>query len=226
MLITTLVILLSGVNIAHGFYSTPTPLSLNKWATVSSCSSSSRCISRRTLPLQSSPLSPLRSSSGSDSSVTDLPASKSPAVGGYPQIKVLKEKLASTGRAGLLAYGLLNFAYYSIVTAVTWHFSMSKYPLAPGLDFSRRIQLTVAKLGSVAGIVWAGSQVTKIFRMSGAVVMAPVVDNLMAWCQTKFNLKSRNGAFWAIVAVLWTTLIIFYSALVVYGAAVSSIVVV
>jgi hypothetical protein len=62
--------------------------------------------------------------------------------------------------------------------------------------------------------------------MSGAVVMAPVVDNLMAWCQAKFKLKSRNGAFGAIVAVLWTSLIIFYSALVVYGAAVSSIVVV
>lgn len=140
-------------------------------------------------------------------------------------IKTLKDKLASTGRAGLLAYGILNFAYYSIVTAVTWHLTMTKYPIAAGLDFSRRIQLTMAKLGSVAGIVWAGSQVTKVFRLSGAVVLAPSVDNLMAWCQMKFKLKSRNNAFWAIVAVLWSTLLIFYSALIVYGAAVSSTVV-
>ena len=140
-------------------------------------------------------------------------------------LKALKAKLTSTGRAGLLAYGMLNFAYYSIVTAVAWYFAMTKYPFPAGLDFSRRIQLTVAKLGSVAGIVWAGSQVTKVFRLSGAVVLAPVVDNLMAWCQTKFNLKSRNNAFWLIVAGLWSTLLIFYSLLIVYGAAVSSVVV-
>ena len=133
----------------------------------------------------------------------------------------LKEKLTAAGTSGLLAYGILNFLYYSIITAVTWHFTMARYPIATGVVFSRRIQLTVAKLGSVAGIVWAGSQVTKIFRISGAIVLAPVVDKLMLWWQTKFKLKSRNDAFWAIVSCLWATLILFYGSLILYGAAVS-----
>ena len=136
-------------------------------------------------------------------------------------VDVLKEKLTSAGTSGLLAYGILNFLYYSIVTAITWHLTMSRYPIAAGVVFSRRIQLTIAKLGSVAGIVWAGSQVTKIFRISGAIVMAPVVDKLMIGWQQKFKLKSRNDAFWAIVACLWSVLIVFYGSLILYGAAVS-----
>ena len=136
-------------------------------------------------------------------------------------VDTLKEKLTSAGTSGLLAYGILNFLYYSIVTAATWHFTMSRYPIATGIVFSRRLQLTMAKLGSVAGIVWAGSQVTKIFRISGAIVLAPIVDKFMIWWQTKFKLKTRNDAFWAIISCMWATLILFYGSLILYGAAVS-----
>jgi hypothetical protein len=101
-----------------------------------------------------------------------------------------------------------------------WRLLLLRSPVvAPGLAFGQRVQATAAKLGSVAGIVWAGSQVTKVFRLSGAIVMAPVVDKLMSWTQTKFNLTSRNAAFWAIIGALWGTLFVFYGSLILYGTA-------
>lgn len=135
------------------------------------------------------------------------------------RIQNLQEKLASSGRAGLLAYGILNCVYYISVTAITCYITVKKYPfvISNSASFSQRIQLILSRLGSVAGTVWVGSQITKIFRLSGAVICAPVVDNLMATCQKYFKLPSRNAAFWFIVAALWVTVIVFYSSLVVYG---------
>ena len=135
------------------------------------------------------------------------------------RVQNLQEKLASSGRAGLLAYGILNCIYYISVTAITCYITVKKYPFVinSSASLSQRVQLILSRLGSVAGTVWVGSQITKIFRLSGAVICAPVVDNLMATCQKYFKLPSRNAAFWFIVAALWLTVIIFYSSLVVYG---------
>lgn len=135
------------------------------------------------------------------------------------RIQDLQERLATSGRAGLLAYGILNCLYYISVTAITCYITMRKYPfvISSGASFTQRVQFVLSRLGSVAGTVWVGSQITKVFRLSGAVVCAPVVDTLMVKCQKYFKLPSRNAAFWFIVAVLWSTVIIFYSSLVVYG---------
>ena len=135
------------------------------------------------------------------------------------RIQDLQEKLATSGRAGLLAYGILNCFYYISVTAITCYFTMKKYPfrISSSATLAQRVQFILSRLGSVAGTVWVGSQITKIFRLSGAVICAPVVDNLMIKCQKYFKLPSRNAAFWFIVAVLWATVIVFYSSLVVYG---------
>ena len=139
--------------------------------------------------------------------------------GNMNRIQVLQEKLAASGRAGLLAYGILNCFYYISVTAITCYITLKKYPFVinRGATFLQRVQFVLSRLGSVAGTVWVGSQITKIFRLSGAVICAPVVDNLMMQCQKYFKLPSRNAAFWFIVAMLWATVILFYSSLVVYG---------
>ena len=98
------------------------------------------------------------------------------------RVQNLQEKLASSGRAGLLAYGILNCIYYISVTAITCYITVKKYPFVinSSASLSQRVQLILSRLGSVAGTVWVGSQITKIFRLSGAVICAPVVDNLMA----------------------------------------------
>lgn len=135
------------------------------------------------------------------------------------RIQYLQEQLASSGRAGLLAYGILNAAYYMSVTAMTCYITARKYPFVinRGATLFQRIKFVLSRLGSVAGTVWVGSQITKIFRLSGAVICAPFVDKLMMECQKRFKLPSRNAAFWFIFAVLWAAVIVFYSSLVVYG---------
>lgn len=147
---------------------------------------------------------------------SDESASKSTSMN---RIQILQEKLAASGRAGLLAYGILNCLYYISVTAITCYITLKKYPFVinRGATFLQRVQFVLSRLGSVAGTVWVGSQITKIFRLSGAVICAPVVDTLMMRCQKYFKLPSRNAAFWFIVAILWATVILFYSSLVVYG---------
>lgn len=148
-------------------------------------------------------------------SANEIPKKLSPP----NRIQNLQEQLASSGRAGLLAYGILNAAYYMSVTAMTCYITARKYPFVinRGATLFQRVKFVLSRLGSVAGTVWVGSQITKIFRLSGAVICAPFVDNLMMQCQKHFKLPSRNAAFWFIFAVLWAAVIVFYSSLVVYG---------
>ena len=138
------------------------------------------------------------------------------------RIQDLQEKLASSGRAGLLAYGILNCLYYTTVTALTLYVTSKKQPLIinSGATLFERNKFVISRLARVAGTVYVGSQITKIFRLSGAVIFAPLVDNIMTQCQKYFKLPSKNAAFWFIVAALWASVIIFYSSLVVCGTSI------
>lgn len=135
------------------------------------------------------------------------------------RIKDLQEKLVNSGQAGLLAYGILNCVYYISVTAVTWYITIKKFPfvIQNSASFVERVQFVLSRLGSVGATVWIGSQITKIFRLSGAVVCAPVVDSLMERCQKYFRLKDRNQAFWFLIATIWGTVFLFYGSLILYG---------
>lgn len=138
------------------------------------------------------------------------------------KIQDLQEKLASSGRAGLLAYGILNCLYYTTVTALTLYVTSKKQPLVinSGATLFERNKFVISRLCSVAGTVYVGSQITKIFRLSGAVICAPLVDNLMTQFQKYFKLPSKNAAFWFMVALLWASVIVFYSSLVVCGTSI------
>jgi hypothetical protein len=135
------------------------------------------------------------------------------------RIKDLQEKLVNSGQAGLLAYGILNCVYYISVTAVTWYITIKKFPfvIQNSASFVERVQFVLSRLGSVGATVWIGSQITKIFRLSGAVICAPVVDNLMERCQKYFRLKDRNQSFWFLIATIWATVFVFYGSLILYG---------
>lgn len=137
----------------------------------------------------------------------------------FNRIKDLQEKLVKSGQAGLLAYGFLNCLYYISVTAVTWYITIQKFPfvIQNSATLVQRLQFILSRLGSVATTVWIGSQITKVFRLSGAVICAPFVDNLMEKCQKYFNLKSRNASFWFLIAAIWATVFVFYGSLILYG---------
>jgi hypothetical protein len=46
----------------------------------------------------------------------------------------------------------------------------------------------------VLALVWAGSQVTKVFRYAGAVLLAPVAARLLDWTQARLGLQTRGRA--------------------------------
>ncbi len=52
----------------------------------------------------------------------------------------------------------------------------------------------------VFGMVWAGSQVTKLARAGAALAAAPLVDRGLAWLAGSLRLKGKQQAFLVLVA--------------------------
>ncbi|GJN33868.1 hypothetical protein PR202_gb22496 [Eleusine coracana subsp. coracana] len=50
----------------------------------------------------------------------------------------------------------------------------------------------VERFLKLMAMVWAGSQVTKVFRAGGALALAPFVDRGLRWFTVKFNFKSEG----------------------------------
>lgn len=125
----------------------------------------------------------------------------------------LSSRLADSGQAGILAYGMLNFLYYSTTTLLAWNFSF-KDDLSGStlrtLNMSRRLTYVAQRALKVSAIVWAGSQVTKGLRIMGAIVLAPLGDAVLKSIQTKFSIASRNAAFWLLVRIILLTSVSLY----------------
>ncbi|KAH9320621.1 hypothetical protein KI387_015260, partial [Taxus chinensis] len=102
------------------------------------------------------------------------------------QSKELLQKLKRYGVAGVLSYGLLNTVYYLVAFLVVWFYVA---PAAGGMGYLSAAQ----RFLKILAMVWAGSQVTKIFRAGGALAVAPFVDQGLSWFTTKFRFKSRGS---------------------------------
>ena len=96
----------------------------------------------------------------------------------------LQSKLQAAGRAGLLAYGFMNLAFYAGATCWCWS------SLSPG---GTTLSSQIRKLGKVLGIVYAGSQLTKIFRIGLAVVCAPIADRLLGSVKVKMDISEGKA---------------------------------
>ncbi|ONM55315.1 Transcription factor [Zea mays] len=84
--------------------------------------------------------------------------------------KELLEKLKRYGVAGVLSYGLLNTVYYVTAFLLVWLLNSPKQLFrfyvapAPGrMGYGAAVERFV----KLMAMVWAGSQVTKIFRAGG-----------------------------------------------------------
>lgn len=119
------------------------------------------------------------------------------------QIKVLQGQIASAGQSGLIAYGLLNLSYYTIATSIAWYYTANKF-------VGERLLTRAAKTSSM---VWVGSQATKIFRLTGAVLLAPLADKLLDSFQRRFHIQSRDRAFWLMTSLILSTCLLFYATL-------------
>ncbi|XP_052167735.1 uncharacterized protein LOC127784459 [Oryza glaberrima] len=106
--------------------------------------------------------------------------------------KDLLERLKRYGAAGVLSYGLLNTVYYVTTFLLVWFI----FSPAPG---KMGYAAAVERFLKLMAMVWAGSQVTKIFRAGGALALAPFVDRGLRWFTVRFNFKSEGRAFATIV---------------------------
>ncbi|KAJ8749331.1 hypothetical protein K2173_018815 [Erythroxylum novogranatense] len=94
-------------------------------------------------------------------------------------------KLKRYGISGVLAYGLLNTAYYLTTFLLVWFYVAP----APGkLGFLAAVE----RFFKVMATVWAGSQVTKLARAGGALALAPFVDEGLSWFTIKFKFDSQG----------------------------------
>lgn len=124
-------------------------------------------------------------------------------------------QLQRAGQSGILAYGLLNMMYYTTVTGIVFYCKRDKFmALRTNRSFWQLFFASVNYMGGVAAIVWAGSQVTKLFRMSGAIVLAPFAQKLLSYTQKRFCIQSEQRAFWVLVASILSMTLSFYGALI------------
>ena len=72
----------------------------------------------------------------------------------------MNARLASAGRGGLLAYGVLNALYYCSVTTVAYGYFFNSDVLSLSVPSTAsgtvRIAAAAKAMGKVVGIVWAG----------------------------------------------------------------------
>ncbi|EFH56020.1 predicted protein [Arabidopsis lyrata subsp. lyrata] len=107
--------------------------------------------------------------------------------------KLLK-KLKRYGVSGILSYGILNTVYYSKAFLLVWFYVAP----APG---KMGYLAAAERFLKVMAMVWAGSQVTKLIRIGGAVALAPIVDRGLSWFTVKCKFESQGKAFGALVGI-------------------------
>jgi len=131
-------------------------------------------------------------------------------------------KLKSLGQSGLLAYGFLNIAYYVSITSISW-FAFSKPDIAQHPSFRIRLSQTTVKLGKVMAVVWAGSQVTMLPRLTISIALSPLVDRYFAFVERNFkSMKNRQQIFNVTVAALLGFAALFYLLLIAGDVALSA----
>ncbi|NP_001143544.1 uncharacterized protein LOC100276234 [Zea mays] len=123
----------------------------------------------------------------------------------------LLEKLKRYGVAGVLSYGLLNTVYYVTAFLLVWFYVAP----APGrMGYGAAVERFV----KLMAMVWAGSQVTKIFRAGGALALAPFVERGLKWFTVKFNFKSEGKAFMTIVGLCFAVAALMFFGLTILWA--------
>eukprot|EP00639_Heterosigma_akashiwo_P034946 CAMPEP_0194726632 /NCGR_PEP_ID=MMETSP0296-20130528/31591_1 /TAXON_ID=39354 /ORGANISM="Heterosigma akashiwo, Strain CCMP2393" /LENGTH=189 /DNA_ID=CAMNT_0039631687 /DNA_START=181 /DNA_END=749 /DNA_ORIENTATION=- len=152
----------------------------------------------------SRPLSVLNTGEDKGTTTADLAVKPEDAVPAHaPVAKQLStiQKLKNYGLAGMLGYGLLNFAYYSVALCVAWVATRGGTTFLPaaaaaGGGGSAALASPTARFAKVFGLVWAGSQVTKAARAWGALGLAPAVDRGLEAAQRRLRVRSKAAAFW------------------------------
>ncbi|CAN0112376.1 unnamed protein product, partial [Phaeothamnion confervicola] len=130
------------------------------------------------------------------------------------------KRLREYGAAGVLAYGCLNGLYYSLAFTVAW-LSMGGAGAGAAGAGTSVIGAAFRRSVKVMGLVWAGSQVTKVFRYAGALALAPAADRLLSGAQRGLRLRTR-GASLAVLSLLLLASTVAIVAVVVVSSALAT----
>ena len=115
-----------------------------------------------------------------------------------PNGKEMVQTLKSCGSGGIFAYGIMNTLWYSfgIVTAV----------YAITASGATSLALIKPKLLPALAAVWAGSQATKLFRISSSIALAPLCDKILNRVNRRLNETNRfsksQTLFWTCIATV------------------------
>ncbi|PWA81638.1 fatty acid hydroxylase 1 [Artemisia annua] len=142
--------------------------------------------------LRSSSHDPQGLSDPTSSSIEQEGESSNESQGKSSSSSEILNKLRRYGISGILSYGLLNTAYYLSAFLVAWFYIAP----APG---KMGYWTAVKRFVKLMAMVWAGSQVTKLARLGGALALAPIVDKGLSWFMAKFKFESQAKAFSVIV---------------------------
>ncbi|XP_037441458.1 uncharacterized protein LOC119309583 [Triticum dicoccoides] len=129
--------------------------------------------------------------------------------------RMLLEQLKRHGAAGVLSYRLLDIVYYVIAFLLVWE---SLNDLLFGFHFSPApgrmgYAAAVERFLKLMAMMWAGSQVTKILRVGGALV-----DRGLRWFTVKFNFQSEGKAFATVVELCFALAALMFVGLTVLWA--------
>ena len=124
------------------------------------------------------------------------------------------DQLTRYGSAGILSYGVLNLLYYSAATSV----AVLLRPIAPPNVTGRmvtgvKIQYAMKYIGSLMGVVWAGSQVTKPARLGAAIALAPLCERTLDLIQRRLGIQRASTTLYICVASIWVICALFYAIL-------------
>tara|TARA_B110000459_G_scaffold203706_1_gene261317 strand:+ start:468 stop:1562 length:1095 start_codon:yes stop_codon:yes gene_type:complete len=115
-----------------------------------------------------------------------------------PNGKEMVQTLKSCGSGGIFAYGIMNTLWYSfgIVTAV----------YAITASGATSLALIKPKLLPALAAVWAGSQATKLFRISSSIALAPLCDKILNRVNRRLNetnsFSKSQTLFWTCIATV------------------------
>ena len=148
----------------------------------------------------------------------ELPIKPSAGINGN-KLNELKDALGKYGYSGTTAYGIMNLAYYSIATIAAWRISdLGNTVLATNTELKLNAFQIYRQIGKqllkLSGVVWAGSQVTKIFRLYAAIAMSPFIENAYSKAQVKLGIKSRKKLFWLTFGAIWVVALTMYGTLI------------
>jgi hypothetical protein len=82
---------------------------------------------------------------------------------------------------------------------------------------------TACAVLQVFALVWAGSQVTKVFRLGGALLLAPFADRVLISTQRRLKLKSKQQTFSLLATLLLGSTLLLFCAQVVSSGLMSSL---